>query len=53
MNITKLYTEKQVMPFKTALNWLFNDIWYYLVVGSFDWKINIFQQTVVSGILYP
>ena len=27
------------MPFKTAVNWLFNDICCYLVIGSFDWKI--------------
>ena len=35
------------MPFKTTLNCRFNDIWCYLVTGSFDWKIGIFQQTVV------
>ena len=34
-------SEKQIMPFKTALNWL---------IGSFDWKIGIFQQIVVRGI---
>ena len=27
--------EKQIMPFKATLNWLFNDI-CYLVIGSFD-----------------
>ena len=37
-------TEKQVMPVKTAVNWLFNDIWRYLVNGCFDWKIGVFQQ---------
>ena len=41
-------TEKQIMPFKTTVNWLFNDIWCYLVTGCFDWKIDVFQQTVVS-----
>ena len=41
------YTEKQIIPFKTTVNWLFNDIWCYLVVGCFDWKIVIFQQIVV------
>ena len=46
-------TEKQIMLFKTTLNWLFNDIWCYLVIGSFDWKIGIFQQTVLRGLLYP
>ena len=46
-------TEKQIMPFKTIVNWLFNDIWCYLVIGSFDWKIGIFQQTVVRVYYYP
>ena len=32
-------TEKQIMLFKVTLNWLFNDIWSYLFIGSFDWKI--------------
>ena len=46
-------TEKQIMPFKTTVNWLFNDTWCYLVIAFFDWKIGIFQQTVarVSCIL--
>ena len=46
-------TEKQTMLFKTILNCLFNDIWCYLVIGSFDWKTGIFPQTVVKGLLYP
>ena len=46
-------TEKQIIPFKTTLNWLFNDVWCYLVIGSFDWKIGIIQQTVARGLLYP
>ena len=46
-------TEKQIMLFKTTLNWLFNDIGSYLVIGRFDWKIGIFQQAVVRGTLYP
>ena len=45
-------TEKQIMPFKTTVNWLFNDI-CYLVMGCFDWKIGVFQQTVVKSLLYP
>ena len=28
-------TEKQIMPFKTTVNWLFADI-CYLVIGCFD-----------------
>ena len=45
-------TKKLVMLFKTTLNGLFNDI-CYLVIGSFDGKIGIFQQAVVRGLLYP
>ena len=45
-------TEKQIMTFKTILNWLFHDI-CYLFIDSFDWKFCIFQQTIVRGILYP
>ena len=40
------------MSFKTTVNWLFNDI-CYLVMGCFDWKIGVFQQTVLRGLLYP
>ena len=29
-------TEKQIMPFKTTVNWLFNDLCCYLVTGFFD-----------------
>ena len=35
------------LPFKTRVNWLFNDIWCYLVTFCFDWKIGVFQQTVL------
>ena len=34
------------MPFKTTVNWLINDI-CYLAISCFDWKIVVFQQTVV------
>ena len=27
---------RKIMPFKTALNWLFNDMGCYLVIGDFD-----------------
>ena len=40
-------TEKQIMPFKTTVNLLFNDIWNCLVIGSFDWKFVVFQKTFV------
>ena len=40
-------TEKQIMPSKITINWLFNDILCYLFIACFDWKIRVFQQTVV------
>ena len=40
-------TEKQAMSPKTAINWLFKDIWCYLFIPCFDWKIGPFQQIVV------
>ena len=40
------HTEKQFMPSKTTMNWLFNDI-CCLFIACFDWKIGFFQQTVV------
>ena len=42
-------TEKQIMSFKTTVNWLFNDV-CYLVIGCFNWKIGVFQQTVVRAL---
>ena len=36
--LSQNYTEKQIMPFKTKVNWLFNDLLYYLVIADFDWK---------------
>ena len=48
-NNNELYqnlTEKQIMPPKTTVNWLFNDI-CYLLIACFDLKIGIFQQIVV------
>ena len=41
-------TEKQIMLSKTTINWLFNDIWYYLSIACFDWETGLFQQTVVK-----
>ena len=35
------------MLFKTTVNWLLNDIWCYLIIACFDWKIGVFQETVV------
>ena len=36
------------MPFKTTVNWLFHDMWCYLVIAFFVWKIGVFQQTAVK-----
>ena len=33
----------------TTKNWLFNDVWCYLLIACFDWKIGIFQKTVVRA----
>ena len=41
------------MVFKRKLNWLFNDVWCYSVIESFDLEIRIFQQTAVKGSSYP
>ena len=40
-------SEKQIMPSKTKINWLFNDVWFYLFMACFDLKIGVFQQTVI------
>ena len=40
-------TEKHIIPPETTINWLFHDIWYYLFISFFDWKVAVFQQIVV------
>ena len=40
-------TEKQIMPSKTTLNWLFNDIWCYLFIAFFRMKRWPFSIKVV------
>ena len=47
IDLTQDRTEKHIVPSKITINWLFNDIWDYLFIACFDWKIDIFQQTVV------
>ena len=39
VNYRKIVQKNKIIPFKTTVNWLFNDIWCYLVIGCFDWKI--------------
>ena len=29
-------TEKQIMPFTTTVNWLFNDAWCHFAIGCFN-----------------
>ena len=36
-------TEKQIIPSKATVNWLFNEILCYLFIGCFDWKTDVFQ----------
>ena len=45
-------TEKQIMSSKTTINWLFNNI-CYLFIACFEWKIDVFQQTVVRVYYIP
>ena len=53
-------TEKQIMPFKTKTNHAIQNnsklaiywTWCYVVIGCFDWKIGVFQQTVLRVLLY-
>ena len=45
--LTQNRIEKQIMPSKTTRNWLFNHRRCYLFIACFDWKIGVFQQTVV------
>ena len=52
VNYRKIVQNKQIMPFKTTANWLFNDI----VLFShcfFYWEIGVFQETVVRSLFYP
>ena len=37
----------QIMSFKRTVNWLFNDMWCYLVIAFLDSKIGVFQQKLV------
>ena len=46
-------TKKHIMSLETTVNWLFHNTWCYLVNGCFDWKIGVFQQIAVRGLLYP
>ena len=34
-----------IVPSKTTINWLFNDVWCYLFSACFDWKIVVNKQT--------
>ena len=47
--LSQNYTGKlyQIMSFKRTVNWLFNDMWCYLVIVFLDSKIGVFQQKLV------
>ena len=42
ITLSQNLTQKQIMSFKTTVNWLFTDI-CYLVIGWSDGKIVVFQ----------
>ena len=44
--------EKQYLPFKTTVYWLFNDIWCYLVAIFFIEKL-VGRVYSCNGLLYP
>ena len=46
MNYHKI-AQKNKLFHPKPVNWLFNDIWCNLFIVCFDWKIGVFQQTVV------
>ena len=52
LNYRKIVQKKNLCCSKATVNWLFNDIWCYLVMGCFNWKLFVLQQTVVRGLLY-
>ena len=44
-------TEKQIMLFKTKVNWLFNDTWCYFVIIAFIVKLTFFnKQLLISPV---
>ena len=44
-------TEKQIMLFKTKVNWLFNDTWCYFVIIVFIVKLTFFnKQSLLSPV---
>ena len=50
VNYRKSYSKK-IIPFKTTVNCLLNNIWCYLFIAFFDCKIVVFQQIVVMVIV--
>ena len=39
------------MPSKTTLNWLFNDIWCYLFIACFHWKIGVARVYYILNLI--
>ena len=52
MNYNKIRQKNKLCHPKTTVNWLFYDIWWYLVIGCFNWKIFVFQDSC-KCLLYP
>ena len=53
VNYRKTVQKKRIMLSKTATNWLFNDIWCYLLIACFDWisachKTKIRNETIFT-----
>ena len=44
-------TEKQIMPSKTAINWLFNDIWCYLFFVLIEKLFFLFFKKQLQGFI--
>ena len=38
--LSQNHTEKQIIPAKTTINWLFNDIWSYLFIACLIEKLD-------------
>ena len=47
VNYPKIVQKNKLCHSKATVNWLFNDMWCYIVIAFFDWKIGVFQQPVV------
>ena len=44
VNYHKIVQKKQIMPSKTPINWLFNDIWCYLFIACSNLKLTFLSK---------